>query len=157
MWLRSIGSLALASWFGAMLFFSAGVAPVAFATLPSRTLAGTLVNGSIARLHVLGYGALGILLVVLVLRAMQERGRLAWLKAGLAGAMLALTLVSGLVVTPPMAEIRARVGAIDALPLDNPDRQHFDWLHQLSVGLMSANLLVAAAVLVLDQARTPTR
>lgn len=157
--LRILTALSLATWFGAMLFFSMGVAPVAFATLPTRQMAGTLVNASIARLHVLGYVACGVLLLALVLRAWQERGRLAAAKAVLAGGMLALTLASGLVITPPMADIRAKMGEIDALPPDNPDRQRFDWLHQLSVGLMSVNLGAAIAVIVLDQlgSRRPTR
>lgn len=152
--LRIASSLALAVWLGAMLFFAMGVAPVAFAVLPDRVIAGTLVNGAMARLHLLGYGAGLIAVVALGARAWLEGGKLPLVKAGLAVAILTLTLASGLAVSPPLAEIRARVGAIDRLPIDDPDRRQFDWLHQLSVSLMGANMLLAAVAIGLDQKRT---
>jgi hypothetical protein len=149
--LRILSALSLAAWFGAMLFFSSGVAPVAFTVLPNRTLAGNVVNASIAHLHALGLITGVVLLACLVARARLEPERLAWLKVGTAGVILALTLVSGWGVTPPMAEIRTRVGAIDSLPLENGDRQRFDLLHQLSVGLMGTNMLLAMVLIVLEQ------
>ena len=148
---RILTAVCLAAWFGAMLFFSSGVAPVAFATLPTRQLAGSLVNASIARLHLIGYVACAGALLGLVWRVALAPSRLAWIKAGLAAVMLALTLVSGLAITPPMAEIRARMGAIDALPVTHPDRARFDWLHQLSVGVMGANMLVTLLLIGLDR------
>jgi hypothetical protein len=130
-----------------MLFFSLGVAPVAFGTLPDRHLAGMVVNGSIARLHTLGYAAGAIVLVSLLVR---RRG---WLRAGIAATMLTLVLVSGFAITPPMAELRTRLGAIDALPAQSPDRQRFDFLHQMSVGLMGTNMLLGALLIVLESRR----
>jgi hypothetical protein len=122
-----------------MLFFSMGVAPVVFGILPDRHLAGTVVDGSIARLHMLGY----VTCVIALACTLFERK---WLQAGLSGLALALVLVSGLVVTPPMAEIRAH-GAIETMPLQAPERQRFDFLHQVSVGVMSVNL-IATGILV---------
>jgi hypothetical protein len=119
---------------------------VVFGTLADRHLAGTIVNNSIAKLHVLGYVACAVALAC----TLWERR---WAQAGLAGLALALVLVSGLVVTPPMAEIRTR-GAIEALPPQDPERQRFDFLHQVSVGLMSVNLL-ATGILVGLRRPTP--
>jgi hypothetical protein len=128
-----------------MLFFSMGVAPVVFGALADRHLAGTIVNNSIAKLHVLGYVTCAITLAC----TLFERK---WLHAGLAGTALVLVLVSGLAITPPMAELRTK-GAIEALPPQDPERQRFDFLHQLSVGVMATNMLVTGVLIGL---RRPT-
>jgi hypothetical protein len=153
--LRVVCALAMAVWLGAMLFFSAGVAPVAFRTMPSRELAGNMVNGAMHVLQTLAYGAGGVALVGYLLRlalAPLER-RLTAVKAGLVALMLGLSLYAGFAVAAPMAEIRARLHTLDALPATDPERERFDRLHQLSVSLMGANLLLAIAVIGLEQAR----
>ena len=66
--LRILSALALALWLGAMVFFSAAVAPTAFSVLPDRTLAGNVVNGTMRTLHMIAYVAGGVALATYALR-----------------------------------------------------------------------------------------
>lgn len=150
--LKFVSALALSLWLGAMLFFGAGVAPVVFRTLPTPVLAGNVVNGVLANLHGVAYAAAAVLLVTLALRAMLGHRRLMAAKAGVVLVMLGIALYSGLQVSAPLAEIRARVGHVSALPDGDPTRERFNMLHQLSVRLMGANILLALALLAMEQA-----
>lgn len=151
--LRFMCALAIAAWFGAMFFFSGGVAPVAFQVLPTHTLAGNFVDGSIRWLYQLSYVAGTLLLLGLVGRIWLEPGRRRVLRLELVIAlvMLGLSLYAGLGVTPPMAQIRAQVPTLDALTPQDATRARFDQLHQLSVVLMSLDLLGAIALIALEQ------
>lgn len=149
--LKFVSALALALWLGAMLFFAAGVAPAAFQALPTRELAGHVVNGVLKNLHGVAYGAGGVLLVSFALRALLGQRRLVAAKAGLVAVMLAVALYSGFAVSAPLAEIRGRVGTIDKLPANDPLRERFNRLHKLSVNLMGLNILLGLAVLALEQ------
>ncbi|MNT18869.1 hypothetical protein D3C72_1540940 [compost metagenome] len=66
--------------------------------------------------------------------------------------MLGIALYSGFQVSAPLAEIRGRVGHVSALPEGDPTRERFNFLHQLSVRLMGANILLALALLAMEQA-----
>lgn len=155
--LKFVSALALALWLGAMLFFSAGVAPAAFQALPTRELAGHVVNGVLRNLHVVAYAAGTVLLVTLALRAALGARRLMAVKAGLVALMLGIALYSGLAVSAPLAEIRGQVGTIDKLPENDPLRERFNHLHQLSVRLMGANILLGLALLAMEQLPEKTR
>src|ERR1044071_2767152 len=56
--------LLIGVWLGSMMFFSFAVAPSAFAVLPTRELAGTIVTSTIGKVEVIGmvFGALLILI-----------------------------------------------------------------------------------------------
>lgn len=154
--LRVVTALALAAWFGGMLFFGMGVAPVAFGVLPDRVLAGNVVNGAMARLHMLAYVSAGAALFAFAVRATLEPGAVRLItgfKAALVGLMLGLTLFSGLWISPTLAQMRQEVGAIDALPEGDPVRERFGRLHQLSVTVMGVTMLGVLAVIVLEQVR----
>jgi hypothetical protein len=141
---------ALGGWIGAMLFFSAVVAPAAFAVLPSPELAGRVVARSLRVLHLGGAGA-GAALAFLA-RALGRRRTLIWLPALLAG----VCLLSHFGVSAALAELRAP-GALEA------DAAHarFAALHRLSVGLFSLTLIGAVVLLVLhvraDAGSVPAR
>src|SRR5215216_5091458 len=49
-----IEALLLSVWLGSMIFFSFGVAPSAFAVLPTRELAGKVVTSAISKVELLG-------------------------------------------------------------------------------------------------------
>lgn len=152
--LRVLTALALAAWFGAMLFFSIGVAPVAFGVLPDRVMAGNVVNGAMRTLHTLAYVAAGTALVALALRAFLEPlsvRLLTGMKVAIVALMLGLTLFSGLGISPTLAQIRQEAGAIDALPAGDPVRERFNALHKLSVTIMGVTMLGVLAVIVLEQ------
>jgi hypothetical protein len=138
--------LVLGGWIGAMLFFSAAVAPGAFAVLGDPSLAGKLVAHTLRLLQLAGAGA-GLALALLAW--LQGRG------LGLVGLPLLLSglcIVSHFGVTGALAEIRA-----------TPDWQadpalsaRFASLHALSVRLLGLTLLGALGLLV-AHARSLTR
>jgi hypothetical protein len=131
--------LALGSWIGAMLFFSAVVAPAAFALLSSPELAGRLVARSLRVLHL---GGAGIGLALAILAWALGRGRtLVWLPVLLAG----VCLLSHFGVSGAMAELRSPA----ALEVAGGPRLSFAALHRLSVGLFALTLVGALALLVL--------
>lgn len=144
--LRFLQVLALGGWTGAMIYFAAVVTVGAFATLPNRDLAGSIVGYTIRGLHVFGIAA-----AVIYLLAAAFLGR-SWKALGRPGAMgvvvmLALTFVSQRIVIPRMDSLRARMGSIAATAVTNPLRAQFDRLHGISVELEVAILLIGLAAL----------
>jgi hypothetical protein len=61
--------------------------------------------------------------------------------------MLALTMISLFAISPKMHAIRAEVGVIDNVPLDNPMRREFDRLHVWSEKFEEAILLLGLVAL----------
>jgi hypothetical protein len=61
--------------------------------------------------------------------------------------MLALTMISQFAISPRMHAIRAEVGVIDNVPLDNPMRREFDRLHVWSEKFEEAILLLGLVAL----------
>jgi hypothetical protein len=136
----------LGLWVGAMSFFSFFVAPSAFAVLPSRQ-AGEVVSRTLAGLEVLGL-ALGALILLLLLVAPSSNRKAAIFEGALLLLMIAAMAVSRFIVSARLHDLRVQLGeALVGLPATDPSRASFDLLHQISVGLMSFNLL-AALVLV---------
>lgn len=129
--------LVLLLWAGACLGFGA-MAPLLFAKLPSRDLAGQVAGAMVHRLDTLAWFAF---LVPLVL---SYGGRwIGELDEGPIGpaklwalAMLVpilLTLISHNLVTPRLAELRAQMGGpIESFPLENPLRAIYERNHKVS-------------------------
>src|SRR5689334_17517936 len=69
--------LLIGVWLGSMMFFSFAVAPSAFAVLPTRELAGTIVTSTIGKVEVIGmvFGAL-LILIQLATWARRSSARL---------------------------------------------------------------------------------
>jgi hypothetical protein len=63
--------------------------------------------------------------------------------------MLALTLVSQFGIIPRMDTLRASLGEVSAVPIDNPGRIQFDALHQWSTRIEGAVLLLGFVVVFL--------
>lgn len=151
-------TLILALWLGGALLFVAVVAPAAFAVLPTRTLAGSLVGRVLPVLFHAG-ALVGIAVVVLEMGAHRRgmvTGRMA---AGLV--MLVSCFIAQYVIGPRIAALRLQIGgAIDALPLDDARRAAFGRLHGLSVlwlGAAAIAALVALALAVHAQRRDDER
>jgi len=139
----------LGLWTGAMAFFSFIVAPSAFAVLPTRHLAGQLVSRTLSGLEVLGL-AFGILLLIMLLASRLWRRPASIFEFAVTLLMTAATAVSRFIVSARLHELRLRLGeGLDALPFTDPTRLAFDRLHQVSVGLMSFNLLAALVLIAL--------
>ncbi|MGB9361502.1 MAG: hypothetical protein WCA99_07860, partial [Candidatus Sulfotelmatobacter sp.] len=63
--------------------------------------------------------------------------------------MLALTLISQFGIIPRMDVLRASLGEIRAVPVDNPQRIQFDALHLWSTRLEGSVLLLGLVVVYL--------
>jgi hypothetical protein len=137
--------LAIACWFGGMVFFTAVIAPVVFTLLPIPE-AGKLVAGVFPRYYILGYVAGGIGLVLAIYFAVDRPPRLWWSLSALAlAAALGLTVYAGAIVRPQVDAVRSVVEEA------NPDpgrRAEFDRLHRLSVMLNGGVMLLNLAALL---------
>ena len=144
----SIRIAVLGAWAGALLAFAALAVPGAFGNLPTflaaEVLGGGFVGldrfGIVAGLTCCGLGLLG--------RPGGRAERLRALAPLLAVAGHALSLGW---VTPELAELRqAAGGSIGQLPAGDEGISRFQFLHEASRGLYSANSLIAAGVCLWD-------
>ncbi len=134
--------LSLAFWIGAILFFSIGVAPVAFQVLSSQE-AGEIVRRSLRMLHYLGLSCgLLFLLASLLLAPVRRLG------VSLVFFMVLLTAISNWLVTPRIERLRASRDIYS---------EGFSRLHHASTGLEGAVLLMGCIALCrLDRPRSAT-
>lgn len=148
---RVLRSVALAVWFGGLVFFIAGVTIVAFKSFDQHT-AGTMVRGSLIALHRIGlYAGAAYLFFTLALLASQRDSHPARaVELALAVAMITLTAYSQLSVMPRMETDRLTLGGdVAKAPSNAPAKQHFERLHRLSVRLESAVLVEGLVLLIL--------
>lgn len=149
--LRFVQVFALGTWVGSIFYFSAAVAPGAFRVLPSQDLAGLLVEFTLRRLHTLGVAAAIVFLLASAVLAISTSvpGKALVLPAAGVAIMLVLTVVSQQVVIRRMMDLRRQMGSVASTPVDSPLRVEFDRLHQVSVKLEGATLLIGFASLFL--------
>ncbi len=142
--LRYLMLLALIVWLGGLIFFAFVLAPTAFSVLPTRHLAGNLVARSIQILHWMGLIAGIVYLASSLVYARFSTGAFAPFAArhSIVLLMLILTSVSQFGILPKMDALRAAIGEIDFVPLDNPVRLQFDALHVWSTRIEGAVLLL---------------
>lgn len=146
--LRFIEILALGTWVGGIIFLSFVVAPGAFGVLGSRDQAGTMVGFALGRLHWIGIVA-GLIYVVALVVERRSIAAIARPAAIVVVLMIALTFYSQKFVTSRLAGLRREMVSVDATPRDNPMRVEFDSLHQWSVRIEGAVLLLGLAGLFL--------
>jgi hypothetical protein len=152
--LRTAISLAIILWLGGLLFFPI-VAAVTFTHLPDTHAAGTIVGACLRVLHQEGLFA-GVLLAVLFIAASLTdvyprqvlRGPMLMVVI-----MLLLTAVSQFTIIPRMETYRiAAGGAINAVPVSDPNRIGFNRLHNLSTHV-EEGVMIAGILLVILLAR----
>lgn len=136
--------LLLAIWIGAAVFFIA-VAQSAFAVLPSRELAGNVVNRTLA---ILNYSGLAIS-IILLLTSMVATARVnklwLWVERLLLVLLTAACAVGQFVIGFWLSSIRAQFGKpVDEVALDDPLRIQFNTLHEYSVWVLFAGMVAAA-------------
>lgn len=156
---RLVEFLALSLWLGAMVFFVFWVAPAAFATLPSRHLAGTLVGWLLPRLHLLGAMCGIVFLAALVIEQRVTAGSFRTL--ALPAILVLLVLLSSAVnhygLSLAMAELRAQMsaafGGMDQTPVGHELRTRFARLHGISSMLMLVNLVFVFSLLAVTVRR----
>jgi hypothetical protein len=151
---HSLVYLALGVWLGALVFFAAVLAPLAFSQLPplfansaqGMHAAGMIVGDSLVRLHWIGLVCGLVFLAVLILARQHYRAILP--QAILVLAMMVLTAYSQFSIIPRMNTARDSIGGnVDAVAADNPGRLIFDRLHQTSVHVEALVLVFAIAAL----------
>ncbi len=146
-----IEALLLAVWIGSMIFFSFAVAPTAFAVLNDRELAGRIVTATISRVEWIGLiaGPLLLLIQATTWRGVAPGGAAKVIRGLLLVLMTAMAALSKFWVSAKMASLRVQMGGIENVPVDNPLRVEFNFLHQFSTSAMAVALLAGFAVLFL--------
>jgi hypothetical protein len=150
--LRTLLSLSLIVWLGAEVFFPI-VAGITFATLRSDThTAGTIVGQLLRILHemglVSGMVALAVMALAPALEIYKPRAMLA--PMALIVLMIVLTVYSQFGIIPAMERDRiAAGGAIDATSPTDATTMHFNKLHNRSVVVEEAILLMGLVTVVL--------
>lgn len=153
--LDAASRLLLAIWLGSMVCFSFLVAPSAFKVLPTKHMAGTLVNSVLGKVEWLGLGAgslLTLLMIITIFITAQHRTWLGKLALLLPVLMTIDCAISKWLISARLVAIRSSMGVdIDQVPATAQLKILFDQLHQYSVGLMGFNLLAGIALLVIHQ------
>jgi uncharacterized membrane protein len=154
-WLRTLMLLSLIVWIGGIIFFAFVLAPTVFTVLPTRELAGNVVNPSLIRLHWMGLisGVVFLICSLLHNRAQYAEMRAFSLAHLLIVAMLALTLVSQFAITPRMAALRSDMGVIDNVPISDARRVEFNNLHVWSTRTEGGVFFLGLVVVVLTARR----
>src|SRR5579864_4788943 len=152
--LRYLMLLSLIVWLGGLIFFAFVLAPTAFSVLPSPHLAGTIVGRSLGTLHWMGIisGIFFLASSILYSRLSKGTAHLFAARHVLICLMLVLTLISQFGIIPRIDTLRASIGEIDSVPLDNPARMHFDALHVWSTPVESGVFLLGLVVVYLTAA-----
>ena len=143
--------LSLVVWLGGLIFLALVLAPTAFSPglLPTRHMAGSIVGRSLDLLHYMAIVSGIVFLVASMLYNRLSAGNARPLAARhlLIVLMLLLTVISQFAISPRMHALRAEVGVIDNVPLDNPLRREFDRLHVWSEKFEEAVLLLGLIAL----------
>jgi hypothetical protein len=149
--------LSLVVWLGGVIFLAFVEAPTVFSpgVLPTRHMAGSIIGRSLDLLHYMAIASGIIYLFASMLYSRMSTGtpRPLAVRHLLIVLMLILTLISQFAISPKMHALRAAVGVIDNVPLDNPQRREFDRLHAWSEKFEEAVLLLGlVAIYVTAQA-----
>ncbi len=152
---RFLMLLALVCWIGGIVFFAFVMAPAAFAVLPTRQLAGAIVNCTLPVLHWIGLVCGVVFLLTSMSYALSVTGSAQVFAARhvLVYAMIALVLVSQFAIGGKMAVLRRDMGEIDRVPQDDPRRVEFNRLHHWSTRTEGTILILGLAVLFLTARR----
>lgn len=143
-WLFDLRVLLLGAWFGAACFFSFAVAPSAFAVLPTRELAGSIVNRTLAMVNYGGF-IVGLILLASSYAARQNVNRIKlWFEQGTLLLLTAACAFGQFVIAVRLSDLRASIGRpIDELGTDDPLRVAFNDLHGYSVTILLTAMIAA--------------
>jgi uncharacterized membrane protein len=149
--LRFLMLLSLICWIGGLILFAFVVAPSAFSILPTSHLAGSLVGRTLGKLHWIAIfsGIVFLISSLLYSRLTDGAAHVFAARHALVCLMLALTLISQFGIIPRMDALRASLGDVRSVPIDNPERVQFDALHVWSTRVEGAVLLLGLLVVYL--------
>lgn len=153
--LFDIRVLLLGLWLGAACFFSFAIAPSAFAVLPTRELAGLIVNRTLAIINYSGF-IVGLILLASSYVSQQTANRVKlWIEQGLLLLLTAACSFGQFVIAARLSDLRASIGRpIDEVATDDPLRVAFNDLHGYSVTVLMTAIIVALVAFFLLVRRT---
>lgn len=139
--------LLIALWLGAAVFFIF-VAQSAFAVLPSRELAGSVVSRTLMIVNLSGLGIGLILLLSSFIKRLNIKPFFLWTERVLLILFSVACAVNQLVIGSWLAYIRAQFGGkpIDEIALEDPLRIQFNQLHQYSVWILMGSMIAALVI-----------
>lgn len=142
--IAKIELLILGLWLGAAVFFSFGVAPSAFAVLPSRELAGGIVNRTLTIVNFSGL-IIGVILLLSSFIARNDAKAIwIWLQRALLLLFAGTCAAGQLIIGVYLEHIRSLIGKpIDELAASDPLRVQFNLWHQYSVWILVAGMVAA--------------
>ena len=143
-------TLLIALWLGGAVFFSFAVAPSVFSVLPSREMAGSVVNRTLAIVNYSGF-IIGLILLAssFIFRETVGRFRL-WIEQGLLLILTAACAFGQFVISARLHNIREQLGRpIDEVAENEPLRIAFNDLHQHSVTVLSIAMISAIIIFFL--------
>jgi hypothetical protein len=142
--LSNIRLLLIGLWLGAAVFFSFAVAPGAFAVLPSREAAGTLVSRSLMIINLSGLAIGLILLASSFVRVAAANLFLLWTERFLLLVLTVACAIGQFVIALWLGFVKAEMGKpIDEVAVDDPLRIKFNNLHEYSVWVLIAAMIAA--------------
>ncbi len=153
---RGVRLLLVALWLGGAVFFSAVVAPSAFAVLRARGVpyaneaAGSIVTRTLAVINTGGF-VIALLLLLTAFLFRREVARRAFLAETVALALVGVaTGVGQWLIAARMVELRTAMGRpIDDVAADDPLRLTFAAWHGYSVAALAVAIVAAAVALLL--------
>lgn len=142
--LTDLRLLLIALWLGAACFFSFAVAPSAFGVLPSRELAGSVVNRTLLIVNVSGI-VIGVILILLSFVGTKDANKIKiWSERLLLAILTSACAVGQFVVGIWLSYTKAQMGKpIDEVALEDPLRIQFNQLHEYSVWILVTAMLAA--------------
>lgn len=148
--LANIRLLLTGLWLGAAVFFI-GVAQSAFAVLPTRELAGSVVSRTLMIVNLSGLIIGLILLLTSFIKNLNIKPFLLWTERVLLILLTAACAVNQFVIAIWLAYVRAQFGGkpVDEIPLEDPLRIQFNQLHQYSVWILMGSMAAALVVFFL--------
>lgn len=153
--LRYLMLLSLVIWIGGLIFFAFVLAPTVFAVLPTRQLAGNVVNRSLGTMHWMALSCGVVFAATSMLDSRIVHGVADPFAARnlLIYAMIILTLVGMFGVASRMLVLRQQMGVIDGVPQDDERRVEFNRLHVWSTRIEGTVLVLGLALLFLTARR----
>ncbi|MGC2109925.1 MAG: DUF4149 domain-containing protein [Candidatus Korobacteraceae bacterium] len=155
--IRYLMLLSLVIWIGGLIFFAFVLAPTVFnpSVLPTRQLAGNVVNRSLGILHWMAISCGVIFAVTSMIDSRVVNGVAQPFAARnlLVYAMIILTLVGMFGVAAKMQVLRQQMGMIDEVPQDDARRVEFNRLHVWSTRIEGSVLILGLALLFLTARR----
>ena len=153
--IRYLMLLSLVIWIGGLIFFAFVLAPTVFAVLPTRQLAGNVVNRSLGIMHWMAISCGVVFAVTSMIDSRIVNGVADPFAARnlLIYAMIILTLVGMFGIASRMLVLRQQMGVIDDVPQDDARRVEFNRLHVWSTRIEGSVLVLGLALLFLTARR----